>query len=302
MQRLRTLAAVVDEGGFTRAAEALGISQPGVTQQMAALERETGLALFERAGRRRVPTEAARALAAHGREASAALEQAERVARRLRGLEGGSLRVGASTTPGVYVVPGALGTFAARHPGIEARIEIAGTVEIEERLRVRRVDCAVVGEYEAAPDLAVAPLRPDLLVPVCGPRSPLAGARRVSLGRFLDEPLVAREAGSSTRDVFDRWLAARGRALRPAMELGSTEAVAQVVAAGLGVAVASEASVALMAEAGLLAVPRVAGFPIRRRIDVALLGGRRPSPAAEAFLGILMGARRAAALVASARG
>lgn len=295
--RLRTLVAVVDAGSFTAAARSLGLTQPAVSLQMASLERSLGLPLFERQGRRRAPTEAALALASSGRRALSAVAEAERLAAELRGLERGVLRVGASTTPGVYVVPAALGAFGARYPGVEPRLEIADTGEVERRLRDRAVDLAVVGEYEAAEDLVLAPLRPDDLVPICGPRHPLAAARRPALRRFLAEPFLAREPGSSTREVFVRWLAKRGHRLAPAMEFGATEAIKQAVAAGLGVSVVSDASVALELEAGLLRSPAVPGFPIRRRIDVALLRGRRlPRPAA-AFLELLMGARAATALV-----
>lgn len=302
LERLRTLVAVLDRGSFTAAAQALGLSQPAVSQQMAALERSLGLPLFDRAGRRRVPTDAAQALASYGRQALAAVSEADRLADELRGIRAGSLRVGASTTPGVYVVPAALGAFAARFPGVELRLEIADTRAVEERLRGRLVDCAVVGEYEAADDLAVVPLRPDDLVPICGPRHRFAKARAVPLDRFLAEPFIAREPGSSTRVVFEQWLERRGKRLQPAMEFGATEAIKQAVAAGLGVTVVSDAAAVLEVESGLLRSPPVAGFPIRRRIDVALLKGRRvPGPAA-AFLEILMGARAAARLVRAAQG
>jgi DNA-binding transcriptional LysR family regulator len=230
------------------------------------------------------------------------VSEADRLADELRGLRAGSLRVGASTTPGVYLVPAALGAFAGRFPGIELTLEIADTRAVEERLRARLVDCAVVGEYAAADDLAVAPLRPDDLVPICGPRHRFATSQAVRLDRFLTEPFIAREPGSSTRVVFEQWLEHRGKRLAPAMEFGATEAIKQAVAAGLGVTVVSDAAVALELESGLLHCPAVAGFPIRRRIDVALLKGRRvPAPAA-AFLDVLMGARASARLVRAAEG
>lgn len=295
--RLRTLVAVIDAGSFSAGAERLGVSQPAVSQHIASLERHVGVPLFERAGRRRVPTDAARLLAEQARGALAAVDGVVRLAEELRGLRRGRVVVGASTTPGAYVVPPALGTFAGLYPDVEVRIEIADTGEIERRLRARLVDLAVVGEYEAGDDLVVVPLRPDRLVPVCGRSSPLAGKRRVTLERFLGERLVAREAGSSTRDVFERWAAANGFALAPAMELSSTEAIKQAVAAGLGVGVVSEATATLELETGLLQTPRVTGFPIERTIDVALRRGARPSRPTVAFLEVLMGPRRSRSLL-----
>ncbi|HYT30131.1 MAG TPA: LysR family transcriptional regulator [Actinomycetota bacterium] len=300
VDRLRTLVSVVDLGTYSAAADALGLSQPAVSQQLASLERETGLRLFDRVGRRKVPTDPCLALAERARGALAGLDEVTRTVMDLRGLQRGRLSVGASTTPGVYVVPGALGTFAARYPHVELRIDIADTLEVERWLRARRVDLAVIGEYEAGDDLAVAPLQPDLLLPIWSGRSPLSGKGRSSLDRFLGQPFIARERGSSTRDVFEQWLAAKGRRLRPAMEFGSTEAIKQAVAAGLGVSVVSEATVGLELDAGLLRTGPLGGFPIRRRIDVALLAGRSPSPAAAAFLDVLMGPARAERLTRSA--
>ncbi|MGH2690640.1 MAG: LysR substrate-binding domain-containing protein, partial [Actinomycetota bacterium] len=263
---------------------------------IAALERETGLALFERAGRRRIPTEAAHVLAARAREAVAALREAEVAAQEIRGLRQGQLRVGASSTPGTYIVPRILGAFKQQHPGVDVQLDIADTREIEDRLRTREVDVGVVGQYQASPDLALAPLGPDLLVGICAPAWP--GPReRTRLRAFLEQPFIARKRGSSTREVLETWLRARGWELRPSMEFSSTEAVKQAVAAGLGVSVVSAATITLELEAGLVDRPNLPGLPILRRFDVALLRRRRPPPAAAAFLGLLMGAEGAAALV-----
>lgn len=296
LDRLRTLLAVLDAGGFSAGADVLGISQPAVSQHIATLERETGLSLFEREGRRRIPTEAAYMLASRAREAVAALEETDLMAQELRGLRQGCLRVGASSTPGVYLVPRILGAFKSQHSGVDVQLEIADTREIEERLRARAVDVGVVGQFEGSDDLALAPLGPDLLVGICAPDwSAPKGPR--GMKAFLDQPFIARERGSSTRDVLETWLHRRGWDLRPSMEFSSTEAVKQAVAAGLGVSVVSAATITLELEAGLLARPSLTGFPILRRFDVALLRRRRPTPAAAAFLELLMGPAGSAALI-----
>ena len=296
LDRLRSLLAVLDAGGFGAGAAALGISQPAVSQHIAALERETGLSLFERSGRRRIPTEAATLLASRAREAVAALRETELVAQEIRGLRLGLLRVGASSTPGTYIVPRILGAFKQAHPGVEVQLDIADSREIEDRLRAREVDVGVIGQYEASADLALAPLGPDLLVGICAPGWSGPRGRR-GMTTFLREPFIAREPGSSTREVLETWLRQRGWELRPAMEFSSTEAVKQAVAAGLGVSVVSAATITLELEAGLLARPNLTGFPILRRLDVALLRRRRPTPAAAAFLELLMGTEGSAALV-----
>jgi DNA-binding transcriptional LysR family regulator len=299
LERLRTLIAVLDNGGFGAAAPVVGLSQPAVSQHIAALERETGLSLFERQGRRRIPTEAAHRLADRAREAVAVLEEADRIAEELRGLRQGDLRVGASTTPGVYLVPQVLGEFKMHHPGVDVRLDIADTQEIEEWLRARKVEVGVVGEYVRSADLVQAPLGPDFLAPICAAK--WGDTERPStLDEFLDKPFIARERGSSTREVVEGWLRERGRDLRPSMEFSSTEAVKQAVGAGLGVSVVSAIAIELEVGWGLLTCPDLPEFPIPRRFDVALLRRRRLSPAASAFVELLMGPEAASALVAQA--
>ena len=227
LDHLRVLVAVLESGTFTAAAARLKLSQPAVSQHMAALEREAGIALFERAGRLRVPTDAARELAERGRAAMAALAEADRTAEQLRGLRGGRLAVGASETAGTYLVPEMLGAFAERHPDVELRMEIAEAGELARRLRVRDIDVGVVCEFAPADGIVTAALSPERMVPVWGPDSPLAQGK-VTLDRFLEQPFIARERGSGTRTVVDRWISEQGKRLEPAMELGSLEAMKQV--------------------------------------------------------------------------
>jgi len=276
------------------------LSQPAVSQHMAALEREAGIALFERAGRLRVPTDAARELAERGRAAMAALAEADRTAEQLRGLRGGRLAVGASETAGTYLVPEMLGAFAERHPDVELRMDIAEAGELVRRLRVRDIDVGVVCELSPTEGILTAALSPERMVPVWGRDSPLTSGK-VTLERFLEQPFIARERGSGTRTVVDRWLSELGHGLEPAMELGSLEAMKQAVACGLGVSVLPEVGVPSEEAAGRLRIGRLPGTPLKVRVDAAILEGRRPSKPAEAFLQGILGSR-ARAWVASAGG
>jgi len=300
LDHLRVLVAVLESGTFTAAAARLKLSQPAVSQHMAALEREAGIALFERAGRLRVPTDAARELAERGRAAMAALAEADRTAEQLRGLRGGRLAVGASETAGTYLVPEMLGAFAERHPDVELRMDIAEAGELVRRLRVRDIDVGVVCELSPTEGILTAALSPERMVPVWGRDSPLTSGK-VTLERFLEQPFIARERGSGTRTVVDRWLSELGHGLEPAMELGSLEAMKQAVACGLGVSVLPEVGVPSEEAAGRLRIGRLPGTPLKVRVDAAILEGRRPSKPAEAFLQGILGSR-ARAWVASAGG
>ena len=142
---LRVFTAVVDRGGFSKAAAALHLSQPAVSKAVAQLEREVGLALLERGGRTVRLTEAGAALHGRARELFAVERSAEEELRALRGLEGGVLRIGASTTVATYVLPPLLAAFHAAHPGITLRVTSANTRTVASTAVAAARGCRVGG-------------------------------------------------------------------------------------------------------------------------------------------------------------
>ena len=290
LDHLRVLVAVLESGTFTAAAARLKLSQPAVSQHMAALEREAGLQLFERSGRLRVPTDAARELADRGRVAMAALAEADRTAEELRGLRGGRLSVGTTESPGVYRVPGMLGEFAKRYPDVELRMDIADGSELIRRLRVRELDVGILCETMPAEGIVSAPLSPERMVAVWGPDSPMASGKG-GLERFMDQPFLAREPGSGTRKAVERWALEQGYDIQPAMQLASLEAMKQAVVNGLGVSVLPEAGVRAEVADGRLRVGRLPGTPLKARVDLAILEGRRPSGPLASFIRGALGSR-----------
>src|SRR5438046_4072430 len=131
VHRLELFLAVLDHGGVGRAAQACHISQPSVSEHLRGLEAHLGVRLVERHGQRVRPTAAARVVEPYARQALALLRTAEQAAGEVRGLRAGSLTIGASTTPGTYLLPAALGQFHATYPGITLRLEISDTRDIE---------------------------------------------------------------------------------------------------------------------------------------------------------------------------
>jgi DNA-binding transcriptional LysR family regulator len=284
LQALRVFAAVVEVGGFTKAAGVLHLSQPAVSKAVLGLEREVGMPLVERGSRAVRLTEAGAALYERARELFAVERSAEEELRALRGLERGVLRIGASTTVATYMLPPVLGEFRARHPGVALRVTSANTRAVARALLRRRLDVALVEGPVDDPRLTAEPWQEDELVVIAPPAHPLAAAARPVPGRALaGESLIVREPGSGTRAVAEAALAARGLAPRVALTLGSTEAVKQAVAAGLGLAVVSRAAAADQLALGRVGEVRVAGLVIRRTLTRLRLTGRRPSVAAAAF-------------------
>ena len=287
LHHLRVFASVAEHGGFSRAGVALRISQPAVSKSVRELEREVRTVLFDRGGRTPRLTEAGALLFTRARELFAVERSAEEELRSLSGLESGVLRVGASTTVITYVLPLYLARFRAAHPGVVLHVASANTRGIARALLERRLDVALVEGPVDDERIEVVPWRADELVVIGHPGHPLAARRRVSLDALVAEPFIVRERGSGTRDVAEQALAAQGVRLTVAMQLASTEAIKQSVAAGLGLAIVSRSAIADQLALGRIAVIPLRGVPLQRALTELRLVGRVPTAAARAFRNLL---------------
>ncbi|MGH7612567.1 MAG: LysR substrate-binding domain-containing protein [Gemmatimonadales bacterium] len=287
LHRLDLFLAVLDEGGVGRAGNARNISQPAVSEHLQGLGAYFGVRLLERHGRSVRPTQAARLLEPYARQTLGLLRGAEQAVADLRGLRGGSLIVGASTTPGTYLLPTALGKFHAAYPGIGLSLRIGDTREIERWVVAGQVELGVIGEAPLLPGLAAQPWMKDELVLIVPRRHRLARRRAVRALAIAGESYIAREEGSSTRGVAERYLTRLGVTLKPAMELGSTEAIREAVAAGLGVALVSRHAVRTR-DRRIVAV-RLAGPRWTRDLLIAWRAGTPLGPAAAALRELLLG-------------
>lgn len=283
---VRAFSAVAEAGSFSRAAARLHISQPAVSRAVQELERQLDAPLLERTGRRVVLTEAGKILSVHAVALFAIERAAETALAELEDLQRGELAIGASTTIGIYLLPPLMGAFQRRYPGVRLFLDIGNTTQIAERLRTGTLDAAFVEGPVRGSDLSVTAWRDDTLVVVSAPDHPLAGHPPVALDELIRVPFVLREPGSGTREVVEAALRERGVEAKVAMELGSTEAVKQAVAAGLGVSVVSIATIAQELELGRLVVLDVPDLLVRRTLTRLSMIGRRPSRALRAFLAL----------------
>jgi LysR family transcriptional regulator, low CO2-responsive transcriptional regulator len=288
LRQLEVFLAVIRQKSFSRAAKKIHLSQPTLSEHVSELERELGKPLFFRHGRTVTLTEAGRVFEEHAVRVVSGVEGARQAIADLDGLVHGSLLVGASTTPGLYVMPGVIARFRARHPGIELRLQIANSQVIEERVRGREVDLGVVGGHGVVPGeecLAAGLL--DELVLVVGPGHAWARRREVAPAQLADQPLLIREEGSATRRVTERALQRAGITFHPAMELDHPEAIKQAVMAGLGVAFVSVHAVRGEVETGRLRALHLRGVRIHRHFHVIHHQGRTLSASARAFMRLL---------------
>lgn len=239
LHRLELFVSVLDSGGVARAAKARRLSQPAVSEHLRGLEGFFGVRLFERVGRGVRPTAAARVLEPFVRQALGLMTSAEQAVVELRGLRAGSVAVGASTTPGTYLLPAVLGRFHTAHPQIALKLRIGDSHEVEDWVASGAVELGVIGAAPSLSGLTAEPWLRDELVTIVPRGHRLARRRAIAPTALANEPYIAREEGSSTRAVAEEFFAGSGVTLRAAMELGSTEAVREAVAAGLGVSVVS---------------------------------------------------------------
>lgn len=280
LHHLRLFAAVVNHGGFTKAADSLRLSQPAISKSLNELERQLNLALIDRSGRSIRLTDAGKTLYARARELFGVEWIAEQELREIRGLKRGVLRIGASTTIATYMLPPFLGRFHLRHPRIRIRASSANTRTVLRMLLESRVDVALVEGPVSHSRVEVQPWREDELVVISHPEHRLLSRSNVDVEMLVKEQFIVREPGSGTRDVSARALALHGARLTNTIRVGGTEAIKQAVAAGLGLAIVSRAAAEDQLALGKIAVITVNGLTIRRTLAQIKLRGRVTTAAA----------------------
>jgi DNA-binding transcriptional LysR family regulator len=289
---LRLFAAVARHQSFSRAAEALHLSQPAVSKGVRDFEAQVGSRLLERGAGGVSLTEAGTLLMRHAQSLFAAERAAEEELAALRGLRRGTLSIGASTTVATYQLPPILGAFHKRHPAIELRLTSANTRAIADLLIARELDVALVEGPVEEPGIEIVPWQEEEMVLIAAPDHRLARvaapiAKRALAPELAQEIVIVREPGSGTRDVALAALDTHRIVPRQILEVGSTEAIKQIVAGGLGVAIVSAAAAADQIALGKLVTVRAEGFAVRRMLTRLRLPARQPSAPAAAFDALL---------------
>ena len=286
VHQLRLFTAVIERGGFSRAADTLGLSQPAISHQLKALSTAVGIPVLEVIGRRVQLTQAGQLLYDHAQRILAEFEAAGNSLDELRGLKRGIIRLAGDTTVGIYVLPDLLGAFRKEYPGVEVRLGVDNRQGLYDRLVANEFDFVVSGRPWDDPSvpLVVRPFLANELIAIASPRHRLAGRRRVTLAQLAAEPFIVREPGSGTRDTADEALRAAGLSIRPVMELASNGAIKRAVAQNLGVSILSRYATGLEIQIGHLVELAVQGFPLRRQWHLVHVRDKRLGPVDEAFL------------------
>ncbi|ARP96777.1 LysR family transcriptional regulator [Bordetella genomosp. 13] len=236
LDHLRIFLDVIEQGSFSAAAERNGLTQPAVSQQVRQLERRYGLRLAERVGRRVAPTAAGHELVQHIRRIDAAVAEADQAMQSHAAGVGGRVRLGTGGTACTYLLPAMLAGLRRRFPDLDVVVSTGNTGDVLRAIEANALDIGLVTLPAPGRMFQVTPVLADEFVAIfpAGQQSLPARATPAMLAR---QPLVLFEPGARTRRLVDDWFEAAGVAMRPVMELGSTEAMKEIVAAGLGCAV-----------------------------------------------------------------
>lgn len=287
LHQMRIFHSLARHMSFTRAAEELHLTQPAVSIQVKRLEESVGMPLVEQLGKRLFLTGAGKELF---EACGDVLERMRVLDEDMSGLEEGirgPLNLAAITTS-KYFMPHLLGAFLREHPAVEPRLTVTNQTRVVERLVNNEDDLVIMGTLPETLDLEAAYFLDNPLVVVAPPDHPLAGQKNIPLARLLEERFLSREPGSGTRAARTRLFADHGLAIRPYMELGSSEAIKQAVMAGLGISVLSMHNLRLELQAGLLTVLDVQHFPLTRQWYAVHMKGKKLSPTTRMFLDFLL--------------
>ncbi len=286
LQRLRTFQVLSETLHFRHAAERLGLTQSAVSQQIASLERDLGAPLFERIGRRVFRTPAGDVLAREVVKILSTVGRAREAVSAVSRGDAGRLRVGASTTPGIYLLPEVLGRFRSDFPRVELEFRLANSSRIEALTVANEFDLGVCGFRPTHEGLFEVELGEDRIVAVASPTL-IGDGWHVEPDELARWPLVAREPGSATGTAVERALGALGIRLAPAFELPSPEALVRAAVAGLGYAFVSERTAAEAIAAGRLVELRVSGLDVRRGIFAMHHRDKQVTPAMQGLIALL---------------
>ena len=282
MRQLRVFLSAARHLSFSKAATELNLTAPAVSMQIREMESDLGIELFARIGRRVELTTAGEYFLVYVKRIAANLRDAEVTLSKLRGAEGGTLKIGLVSTA-KYFLPQLLARFREEHFGLQIRLEVRNRDQMVELLRDGDIDLAIMGRTPADMDTRIEAFAAHPHAFIASPDHPLAREQGISPVVLNQIELITREQGSGTRAIMERFLRERGLTPRVSMEMSSNESIKQAVMADLGISFVSLHTVGLEVTHGKLAVLDIDETPISRAWHVVALNRGNHSAPAEAF-------------------
>ncbi len=272
---------------FSRAAQALQLTQPSVTARIQALERELGSELFERGGRGVRLTDAGEAFLSYAARILQLLKEGRDAVEEVRHLHLGHLRLGSALTISTYVLPKLLHLFRQRYPGIGVSVRTGRSDHVLQMVLGDEVQLGLVRALYH-PDVETVPLYQDDIVLVVPKGHPFAREGKATLDEVTKEPLILFDRGSSYFGLITSYFRQLGKSPQVAMELDSLEATKRMVEEGLGIAMVPKVTIGRELQVGaLVEVEIVDAPPLTRTIALIYRRNRRRSRPAMAFIDLL---------------
>lgn len=287
INQLRTLKELAQCKSFSLAAEKLHLTQPAVSFQIHSLEEHFGARLVNRSSRRKAElTEEGRLVLDFAQKALAGLARTEYQINEMTQKVRGSLRVGASTVPGEYILPFLIGAFRDRYPKVKISLEIGGSDEIRRKVSDQCVDLGIVGAIDNRPQLVATKVLGEELILIVPQNHRWPSGFTVCVNDLSEEDFILREQGSGTRQVFVDQLKEHGlneSFLHVVMELGSTEAILTAVEANLGISVVSSWAADRALALGQVRKIKVKDLNLKRDLYLIVHRQAMPNRAQEEF-------------------
>ncbi len=290
LKTLEVFCRIVESRSFTRAAEAVSLTQPTVSGHIKALEDEVGLRLLDRVGRKVAPTRAGEILYGYARRILGLRSEAQQAISEHKGGLRGELTLGGSSIPGSYVLPAIIARFKQDHPEVMVSLHVESSRDIVRGVGDGNYELGMVGARFQEGRVRYDRYGQDELVLGVPVGHPWVGRSTVRLRDLVGQSVIMRERGSGTRKVMEKAMAEQSLhpdRLRVVLEVTSNEAVRQALKAGAGVAVISRQAIQDDVRCGLIAALRFQGVHLVRDFYVVTHRTRSRSPLGNAFLSFL---------------
>lgn len=288
LRQIRIFEAVAQHQSYTRAAEKLHMTQPAVSMQIKQLEEDSGLALFERQGKRMCLTQTGHDLLHHASQVLQAYNDLLVAMEERKGVKGGHLIVSVATTAN-YFVTQLLAEFSRLHEGINVTLDVTNRHMLLDQLENHEPDMVIMGEPPKGYNLQSERLMENPLVMIAAPDHPFARQQAtLTLDEVLSERFIIREKGSGTRSAIERHIQNFNKTCGSTLEMRSNETIKHAVEAGLGLGIVSLHTIQPELESGRLTTINVEHFPIRRYWHIVMRKGKRLSPIAQEFKRFVM--------------
>lgn len=289
LRTLKYLLSLAETGSFTAAAGEHYVTQPAVSIQIRKLEEELGTPLLERRGRNVSFTGTGERVLRYARQFIRLERELYDEISDLEGLRSGSISLGTIDAAGIYVMPQIFAHFRELYPAVDIHLEIASTRPLLTGLSEGKLDLVVGTFSREEQDLDVFPFYSEKLVLIAPPGHPLAGESEVTVDQLSGYPFISFHSESVTRGIIEDFFKSRGVELRITMAMGSTEAIKNLVASGLGMALLPYRLVENEERAGDIVLLNVKGMNIRRELALFLMPTHYLPIAARAFLSVMSG-------------